>query len=70
MSKLQGNLIAAGYDWDMYGYQDGTFERATLRAVKDFQANHPGTAEADGYGVYGPATDQALQNAMKGASGG
>ncbi|GAA2060265.1 hypothetical protein GCM10009839_83660 [Catenulispora yoronensis] len=70
VSKLQVDLLAAGYGWDMYGYQDGQFDRPTKRAVQDFQMNHPGTADADGYGVYGAATAQALQNAIKGATNG
>ncbi|GAA1987620.1 peptidoglycan-binding protein [Catenulispora subtropica] len=70
VSKLQADLIAAGYGYDMAGYRDGTFDRPTRYAVQDFQMNHPGTADADGFGVYGPATDQALQNSMKGATSG
>jgi len=70
VSTLQANLVrvrcldskclAPG------SYTDGTFDKATRRAVMDFQMAHPGTSAADGFGVYGPATDQALQAALAG----
>jgi peptidoglycan hydrolase-like protein with peptidoglycan-binding domain len=63
--------MAAGYAYvlETYGYQDGQFDYATRKAVMKFQQNHSGTAQADGYGVYGAATNTALQAALHGAGG-
>jgi peptidoglycan hydrolase-like protein with peptidoglycan-binding domain len=55
---MQALLFQAGYlDWR---YSDGTFDYYTLSAVKHFQRDNPGTASADGSGVYGAATKAAL----------
>jgi hypothetical protein len=70
VGKLQADLFAAGYGYAMGGYRQGSFDGPTFNAVASFQRNHPGTAHADGYGVYGPATNAALQNAIRGVSGG
>ena len=71
VSKLQSDLMAAGYAYvlEAYGYHDGQYDGATWQAVTKFQQNHRGTAQADGYGVYGVATNTALQAALHGAGG-
>ncbi|NUR57565.1 MAG: hypothetical protein HOV87_02480 [Catenulispora sp.] len=70
VSKLQSDLMAAGYGWVFSrGYQNGKFDGATWQAVHAFQQNHPGTAQADGDGNYGTATNTALQAALHGAGG-
>ena len=59
---MQHRLIQDGYQvGGLFGYSDGTFDRATYNAVSSFQSRHAGTAQADGRGVYGPATDAALR---------
>jgi peptidoglycan hydrolase-like protein with peptidoglycan-binding domain len=44
-------------------YRDGKYDQTTVDAVSRFQADNPGTAAADGNGVYGAATNAALLNA-------
>jgi len=66
VSTLQKNLVAAGYDWAMNGYTNGTFDPQTRQAVRAFQMDHPGTSMADGFGVYGAATNTALQGVLAG----
>ena len=58
---MQHRLSQDGYYLAMLVYTDGTFDRATYNGVTAFQNSHPGTAQADGVGVYGPATDAALR---------
>jgi peptidoglycan hydrolase-like protein with peptidoglycan-binding domain len=65
VSALQQRLQQDGYVLEMLGYSDGTFDRATYNAVTAFQASHPGTAKADGKGIYGPATDAALRQEVQ-----
>lgn len=66
VTKLQADLTAVGYD---YAYRNGYYDGATRSAVTDFQFTHAGTGEADGYGVYGVATNKALQAAVSGKGG-
>jgi hypothetical protein len=61
VSTMQHRLQQDGYLLEMLGYSDGTFDGPTSNGVAAFQDNHPGTAKADGRGVYGPATDAALR---------
>ena len=60
VKQLQQNLQSLGY-WVTVS---GTFDAATRSAVRSFQDANPGTAQADGYGVYGAATDKAMQQAV------
>jgi peptidoglycan hydrolase-like protein with peptidoglycan-binding domain len=43
---------------------NGTYDTATKNAVESFQDANQGTSPPDPYGVYGPATDKAMQQAM------
>jgi hypothetical protein len=58
VSEMQHLLDQDQYLW---WYTDGTFDQNTYDAVRNFQIDHPGTAAADGRGVYGAATRAALR---------
>jgi len=55
---MQAQLEAACY-LTKGGYQVGTFDYPTYRAIQHFQSRFGGYS--DGFGVYGPATAAALQ---------
>lgn len=64
VSQLQQNLKRWGgyYGWPNLKVT-GTWDTATTNAVQAFQ-DDKGTSPPDPYGVYGPATDQALRKAV------
>jgi hypothetical protein len=59
VSDMQHLLEQHGY-LSPGSYQDGTFDSSTYFAVRQVQRNHQGTSAADGKGIYGAATRDAL----------